>query len=190
MNKKTLVSVAQIIGLLIISYISIGYINDINARMLTKELNLPEFKLNGIDYTPITPIALVNKTYDEKEINCLARNIYFEARNQSILGQKYVAWVTMNRVKNRKWPGTICKVVWQKRQFSWTHDGKSDKPRNKLAYDIATLIAKDILYEVATNGEDLTNGAVYYHADYVKPFWKAKMVEVATVESHIFYKLP
>ena len=62
---------------------------------------------------------------------CLSLNIYFEARNQSIKGMALVAEVTINRVRHPDWPSRVCEVVWQNKQFSWTHDGKSDEPKEK-----------------------------------------------------------
>ena len=76
----------------------------------------------------------------DKQVECLAKNIYFEARNQSEYGKFAVANVTMNRVKDPRFPNTICDVVFQgprvkKRvggcQFSWYCDGKPDKIYNK-----------------------------------------------------------
>ena len=71
------------------------------------------------------------------EVRCLATNIYWEARNQSIQGMYAVADVTLNRVKDKRWPSTVCEVVKQRRkgvcQFSWFCDGKPDLPRTKAS---------------------------------------------------------
>ena len=146
-------------------------------------------KVTSLNVTPVAePVIVAKPDYTEQEVKCLADNIYFEARNQSVLGQNAVAWVTMNRVKHKRWPDSVCQVVWQRKQFSWTHDGKSDNPKNKLAYSIAVLIAKDTLREARNNGKDLSKGALYYHADYVNPFWNESLNQVAVVDRHIFYK--
>ena len=50
------------------------------------------------------------------EVKCLAQNIYWEARNQSIQGMYAVADVTLNRVKDKRWPSTVCEVVKQRRE--------------------------------------------------------------------------
>jgi len=131
-----------------------------------------------------------SKYYTKREVQCLARNIYFEAQNQSILGQYYVAWVTMNRVEHKKWPSNVCSVVWQRHQFSWTHDGKSDRPKNKQVYAIAKMIAEDTLYDARTGADDLSKGALYYHAKYVEPYWNKNLVKLSQIDSHIFYKEP
>ena len=73
-------------------------------------------------------------TVDPKQHNCLALNIYHEARGERVEGQIAVAHVTMNRVNHEKWPSTICEVVYQPKQFSWTHD-KCSKQDSYVALD-------------------------------------------------------
>ena len=65
--------------------------------------------------------------YDRQEIHCGAQNVYFESQGEPGLGMVAVSQVVINRVKDKRWPDTICEVVWQNKQFSWTHDGKSDR---------------------------------------------------------------
>lgn len=152
---------------------------------------IPEIKENYLpQYTPPIEYSLSydyskRVVYSKKDIKCLATNIYFEARDQSIDGQQAVANVTLNRVAHKRWPSTICEVVWQRRQFSWTHDGKSDRPREKQAWKLARFIALDTL---SGDSEDVSNGALHYHADYVNPFWNRNKTKSAEIEKHIFYK--
>lgn len=124
--------------------------------------------------------------YAQKEqIACLAKNVYFEARGESQAGQIAVANVTMNRVKSKHFPNTVCDVVWESKQFSWTHDGKSDTPRDPAKYkEIYKLAAK------VYNGKvtDITEGSTFYHADYVNPSWSQVMDQVTKIGTHIFYK--
>ena len=138
----------------------------------------------------------------DKEITCLADNIYFEARNESTRGQIAVVLVTLNRVKSSKYPNSICAVVWQKNyskkyekwvaHFSWTLDGLSDKPVNTKAYTRAYEMAEFYMFS-RINGvyiADFTDGATHYHADYVTPRWSKsnKMLKLAVIDTHIFYK--
>ena len=122
--------------------------------------------------------------FTKKEEYCLAQNIYFESRGEETEGQIAVAHVTMNRVVHKKFPNTICKVVWQNKQFSWTHDGKSDKPRHKVAWAKAQQIARDVL-----NGElkDNTNGSLFFHTAGVSPYWKKKVTFEKRIGYHLFY---
>lgn len=128
------------------------------------------------------------KSFSNKEIHCLQQNVYFEARNQSVLGQASVVWVTLNRVNSKKFPNTICGVVWQNKQFSWTHDGKSDKPKNSQAWEKAKQVSHAVLYDYAFNKNDPTAGALFYHAEYVNPYWSASFKVTKQIDSHIFYK--
>ena len=118
---------------------------------------------------------------------CLATAIYFEARSEPIQGQAAVAHVILNRVDDTRWPNTVCAVVKQQRrnvcQFSFFCDGQSDIPRKGEAWDIAQVLAADIL----ANGERSTE-AVFYHADYVDPYWAKSFENVGKVGVHIFYR--
>ena len=130
--------------------------------------------------------------FDSKERYCLTQNIFFEARNQSVEGREAVAWVTLNRMDHKKYPNTICGVVWDKKQFSWTHDGKSDKPSDNVveqrAWKDAEKIADKVLVDYVKKNRDITNGSIMYHADYVNPYWAKAYDKVVTIDSHIFYK--
>ena len=141
------------------------------------------------------------------EVKCLAKNIYFEARDQTIKGQIAVALVTINRVNSRRFPNSICKVVKQARyrngklvkhkcHFSWFCDGLSDRPRNKIAWKVSKVIAKAMLEQpgvhLKRHGErwkvnDFLNGATHYHRTDVDPYWNHKMLKVAEIGDHIFY---
>lgn len=127
---------------------------------------------------------------------CLALNIYYEARNETIDGQIMVAEVTLNRVKSKKFPSTICEVVHQDNgpkaydcQFSWFCDGKADIPRHKEAWKTAQQVAVDAM-EFTTFGTTAT----HYHVCTIKkgvckkqPFWASKLELVGQVGSHRFY---
>lgn len=115
---------------------------------------------------------------------CLALNVYFEARDQSIDGQIMVAEVTMERVHNPDFPDSVCGVVWQPGAFSWTRDGKSDKPTDVTAWLQAQIIANEVLL----NGCTLCTGATYYHTVDSYPSWARRMDFVGVWGNHIFYE--
>lgn len=129
------------------------------------------------------------KQFSEADYHCLQQNIYFEARNQSVLGQRAVAWVTLNRMTDERYPDTICGVVWQDRQFSWTHDGKPDRPlaNEQSDWDRAGFIARSVVRQWAHEQESPVADADHYHADYVAPAWARSGERVAQVDNHIFY---
>ena len=136
-----------------------------------------------------------NKAKEDRELFCLAQNVYFEARGEETVGQLAVAMVTMNRVYSNRFPNTVCNVVWQKRQFSWTHDGKSDRPRDAKAWKLAKQIAKFVYfkydqYKERTGGAlDLTQGALHYYApDLADPKWAQSKRVTRQIGGHLFLK--
>ena len=140
----------------------------------------------------------------DEQVNCLAHNIYWEARNQPTKGMIAVALVTRNRVQDDRYPNTYCGVVeqgpvresWKKDgtyypirhrcQFSWYCDGKSDKiPTIDLdVYELARIIS----FKVISNApmRDFTQGATHYHATYVHPEWAETKTKTVQVKAHIF----
>lgn len=143
-------------------------------------------------------IEVERQITEEKELKCLATNIYHEARNEGLTGQKAIAWATLNRVKSKKYPNTICGVVYQaelkengipernKCQFSWFCDGKPDTIDNQAAYNVAETIASEVINKYGKE-TDPTNGSFMYHAHYVKPYWASKYEKQVRIDSHIFY---
>ena len=110
-----------------------------------------------------------------KSLRCLALNIYHEARGEPLQGKIAVAHVVLNRVAARRFPAQICAVIQQggerrryRCQFSWWCDGRSDKPRDVAAWRESLLVAL-LIRRGAT--DDPTKGALWYHADTVKPYW-------------------
>lgn len=128
--------------------------------------------------------ATLPETQDAEDLRCLALNIYWEARNQSIAGQLAVAQVTMNRVLDWRYGDDVCDVVFEHKQFSWYWDGKSDVPIENKAWERALLIASAAL---DGSGHVELRGVTHYHAVYSKPYWKDSMVRVTTIDDHIFY---
>lgn len=142
-------------------------------------------------------------TITKEDRYCLAQNIFFEARNQSVEGQVAVAWVTLNRMESSKFPMSLCGVVKQSRrdasgnpirykcQFSWYCDGKKDIiPNNVIAqraWADAQLITDVVLLDWARAKASPVENATFYHANYVKPSWARAFDKVAVVGDHIFY---
>jgi spore germination cell wall hydrolase CwlJ-like protein len=121
---------------------------------------------------------------------CLSLNVFFEARSEPVIGQLAVIEVTMNRVESGRYPDTVCEVVWQNKQFSWTHDGVHDDPTRMSYLDQIAWENSQAIVEGYINGEvDITSsGATMYHANYVFPYWTSSYELVAIVGTHIFYK--
>ena len=143
--------------------------------------------VNAMTLGAILALAL-NSGYgpelDAKQVECMAKNIYYESRSEPIEGQIAVAHVTMNRVKQSHWPETVCEVVYENKQFSWTFLIKDQTPKEKDAWESAVVIARDVMIG---NTADPTNGATFYHAGYVNPEWNQYMKVSKVIGEHIFY---
>lgn len=122
----------------------------------------------------------------QKQVACMAKNIYHEARGEPIIGKLAVANVTINRVRADGFPDTICEVVYQKNkrgcQFSWTCNPKAvikehDAYRSAVELSRLILIMQAIL-------PDVTNGALHYHTKYVHPKWGFSVL--ADIGNHVF----
>ena len=115
-------------------------------------------------------------------ITCLALNLYHEGRDQTANQQAWIAYVTLNRVADPRWPDTVCEVVKQPDQFSWYWDGKSDFPHEAEAYEIALALSRAILAD-DYRGTD----ALYYHTLAVSPGWSTRVNPIGCYGSHAFY---
>jgi spore germination cell wall hydrolase CwlJ-like protein len=123
----------------------------------------------------------------QEDVNCLAKNIYYEAPAEPYLGKLAVATVTMNRVRHPGFPKTVCDVVYQRNsrgcQFSWTCGPKA-RFNNNL-YNQSVEIAKKVL---TTNIKVVSlENALYFHNTKVKPNWSFAR-PVVQIGGHIFYE--
>lgn len=176
-------------------------------------------QLNKKDGTTqfLTKDGIVQEEYftreQDPEAYCLAENIYFEARNESVAGQAAVADVVLNRVNDRRFPNTVCDVVtegpvkesWKTKQtpdpndavftpirnrcqFSWYCDGQPENINNKKAWIKAQYIAYQMIYAGRYRG--ITEGATHYHAHYVNPKWASEIQFISSIDTHKFYRWP
>ncbi|TCT07184.1 cell wall hydrolase [Tepidamorphus gemmatus] len=129
----------------------------------------------------------------ERDRQCLAVAIYFEARGESEAGQMAVAQVVLNRVLDHRYPNTVCGVIYQNRQwrnrcqFSFACDGRPETIRDKQSWATALRIAEEAL-----KGDyflDNVGMATHYHATYVNPRWGRYLKRLERIGTHIFYQL-
>jgi spore germination cell wall hydrolase CwlJ-like protein len=129
----------------------------------------------------------------ERQLECLAMNIYREAGHENFEGKVAVAQVTMNRASHPSFPKDVCGVVFQKSvvmdrvicQFSWYCDSAHKaRPVNQSAYNESMSVAKKVLLEGFRL--DVMKEALYYHANYVNPKWNLE--KIGSIGNHIFYK--
>jgi N-acetylmuramoyl-L-alanine amidase len=127
--------------------------------------------------------AAAARDFDTRSIECLALNVYYEARGESLAGQYAVAEVTMNRKSALGFPKTLCEVVYQAGAFSWTGE-KVDQPAG-FEWQRAVKVAEDTYYRRRAPG---LQGALYYHATYTRPAWAKERERVARIGRHVFYR--
>lgn len=128
------------------------------------------------------------------DLECLAENVYFEARGEPLDGQYAVAEVTLNRTRAANFPHTICQVVHEMRwdpgrrryvaDFSWTELGALT-PEDGAAWKVAMMVATAVYDDLR---EPLVPGALFYHAASVSPGWARGRKALATIGNHVFYR--
>jgi len=142
---------------------------------------------------------------NEREVECLALNIYHEARGSIFVDRAAVTDVVLNRVQDTRYPNTVCGVVQQGRiskwhlentgkrvpvkhkcQFSWYCDGRSDKPHDKESWEHSKYLAYNMYYYDEYRG--ITEGATHYHATYVNPDWASHFQIVGRIGNHVYYR--
>lgn len=172
---------------------SLSGINLIAGLMMVVLLTgaITSLKLDNLRNQPNVNVASAEQV--EKDLNCLALNIYREAGNEPFEGKVGVAQVTLNRTQSPDFPSTVCGVVYQKNkfigkvvcQFSWYCDSKVRvRPVNNESYEESYKVAK-MVYVEGFKLEKLKD-AMYYHADYVNPQWGKE--KITKIGRHIFYK--
>lgn len=131
----------------------------------------------------------------QKQLTCLATNIYFEARGESVEGRIAVGQVTLNRVNSSKFPNTVCGVVYQKTynqktekticQFSWHCDAEV---RNKKMKPHVYNEIYELAYQLLIDGVRLASleNALFFHATTINPKWNLEKIE--TIGGHVFYR--
>jgi spore germination cell wall hydrolase CwlJ-like protein len=132
------------------------------------------------------------------QVQCMALNVYYEARGSNLADKAAVADVVLNRVNDTRYPDTVCDVVKQglqdangnmlrnKCQFSWYCDGKHDRPQDEDRWVEAQSIAWNMVEENKYRG--ITEGSTHYHATYVNPRWAKTLQLVGRIGAHIFYR--
>ncbi len=167
-------TLAMCVGVYTVSLVTVDKLRDLRAE----RMGLPQF-------------ASVKDR--ERQLKCMADNVYWEAGNEPPEGKIAVAQVVMNRMASGQFPNDPCKVIYQKNvfyervvcQFSWYCEGNHrTRPVHAETYEESREAAKMVLME----GFRLTSvkDALYYHADYVNPQWNK--TRVTKIGRHIFYK--
>ena len=144
---------------------------------------------SGIESMPAGYVSAQEKI---RQLDCLTRNIYWEAASEPFEGKVAVAQVTMNRLESGRFGDSVCGVIYQKNviyekvicQFSWVCETTHrTRPVYQPLWNESELVAKKVLLENFRLPS--LKGAIYYHADYVSPGWNKPKIE--KIGRHIFY---
>ena len=136
-----------------------------------------------------------NIVANNNEYRCLLRAVWHESRGEEFKGKLWTAKTILNRTRSERFPQSICKVVYQKYQFSFTHQ----IPMNKQYVRPKTELEKQTFRQVELAsfisiwadrlGIDFTNNSKYYHTLKIKPRWDYnKLKKTDIVGNHVFYK--
>lgn len=140
---------------------------------------------------PASTLDLSANLHTATEAKCMAQAVYYEARSETRSGQRAVAEVILNRVKNKHFPNTVCEVVYEGSerstgcQFTFTCDGSLETPPKGKAWDRSVKMAD---YMMSGGHTPLTNWATHYHTTDVNPVWSNSMRMTRQVGSHVFYR--
>jgi spore germination cell wall hydrolase CwlJ-like protein len=136
-------------------------------------------------------VAAQTRVTRAHELDCLTQAVYFEARGESAKGQQAVATVIMNRVRNPRFPKTVCGVVYQGAahhngcQFSFACDGQAERVVERSAWDRARIVAARVLAGAVLRD---VGSATHFHVVGVDPGWGLQMRRVSQVGLHVFYR--
>lgn len=165
-----------------------GFLAVVYVIIYVTTLRLNDFR----SVTDSLPAGYISAAERARDLDCLTRNIYWEAANESFEGKVGVAQVTMNRVKSDKFANSVCGVVYQKNvfyekvvcQFSWYCENVSRvRPIHPVLWRECEEVAKKVLLE--NFGLPSLKSALFYHADYVNPKWN--LPKITQIGRHIFY---
>jgi hypothetical protein len=140
-----------------------------------------------------TPFVNSSKTVEDAQraLECLTAAVYYEARSETVEGQRAVAQVVLNRVRNPAFPNSVCGVVYQGSerstgcQFTFTCDGSMNAPRNEEAWARSEVVARAAL---AGDVDQQVGLATNYHANWMLPWWASGLERIGQFGTQIFYK--
>jgi len=186
------------LGLMILAFLWQGLTRDIHAK--PSPVVAPAVATIPIAVDPVVKsysqpkpkfLSIVDTNekimHNRTDIFCMAKNIYHEAGHESKLGKYAVAQVTVNRMKDPRFEKGICEVVLEPYQFSWAnnHRMRWTTPAGPR-WEESKRIARDVL----ENGKRIhgLEDALFYHADYVRPYWARVKKRMVQIGAHIFYR--
>lgn len=138
------------------------------------------------------PLLRENIVANNNEYRCLLKNVWWESASEPFIGKLWVAKTTLNRVRSNKFPNSICKTVYQRKQFSWVNNIKNQVVVTKTELEKKVFAEVELASFISIWADrldiDFSKGSKYYHTPDVSPIWRHKLKEIGTVGNHIFYK--
>lgn len=165
---------------------SIGDYKNVPLPLITFEESTPIGMFDG--HEPIiSQSEKISHCKNSNECRYLAEAGYFEARGEDSIGVVAVLHVIKNRVEREgRWKDTYKGVIYQNRQFSYTHDGSLKRGmKDKKQVDRMMVLSYDVLHGLI---ESPVGNADHYHTTYVKPKWSGKLKYLYHIGGHIFYE--
>lgn len=147
--------------------------------------------LGGSFNPAAAPFQLTNALESSRELECLSQAVYYEARGETPSGQAAVAQVVLNRVRHPSFPKSICGVVFQGAstrsgcQFSFACDGSMRARHDRGAWNRAQKVASRALAGTVMSE---VGSATHFHTTGVAPNWGPRLMRVAQVGMHVFYR--
>ena len=166
---------------------------DRQAELLTARLQESQ---NGLRRASLTnpaaqPFRLGSALDQSRDLDCLTKAAYYEARGEGTDGMKAVVQVVLNRARHPAFPNTVCAVVFQGSnrstgcQFSFTCNGAMRGAVNRTAWnrarDVASKALSGQVYAPVGN-------ATHFHTTGVAPGWRNSLIKVGQVGDHLFYR--
>lgn len=150
--------------------------------------------LDAVQAAPAMAFRGLTALDSYRALNCLTSAVYYEAGSEPEDGQRAVAQVVLNRVRNPAWPKSVCGVIYQgsertdyRCQFTFSCDGSMARGASADEWARARRIAAQALSGMVYRPVGL---ATYYHTLAVRPEWAGAMRPVAVIGAHIFYRPP
>ena len=114
MRKLLNVGIAVISLMFLSSSVAAAEVDTSNSTQVAQLsfLDQAQDKLGYFVSTIVHPIA------DPKDLECLAKNIYYESGSEPVEGKIAVGMVTINRSNDNRFPSSICGVVKQRTETS------------------------------------------------------------------------
>lgn len=187
LNKKFLTNVAFFVGGIVLACFPSE--KPAEHPVVKQNLALDDARKQIQSYDKFVSNGRLITVYDPRdnmEVDCLALNNYHEARGEGYEGMLAVSQVVMAREASPRWPNTVCDVVYQKSQFSWTDDEHTDQVKDYEAWSVALAAARAVYFD--TIDTPLAYADHYHRVGHKQNVsWAAKMDKVAVIGNHVFF---